>query len=82
MSYATVAFNGSFMRETIYRRPAAPDVDEAWDSLGSECEYMLQAGFQIRHILSIVALTNFAKQTGPVSSPNLKRPQAGLGNIM
>ncbi|KAL8346158.1 hypothetical protein RB601_004036 [Gaeumannomyces tritici] len=34
MSYFTVAFNGSFMKETIYRRPPAADVDEAWEKLG------------------------------------------------
>ncbi|CAK7237255.1 hypothetical protein SCUCBS95973_009899 [Sporothrix curviconia] len=32
--YAPVQFNGSFLEETVYRRPGAPDVDAAWEALG------------------------------------------------
>ncbi|KAL1890126.1 hypothetical protein Sste5346_008419 [Sporothrix stenoceras] len=32
--YAPVKFNGSFLEETVYRRPGAPDVDAAWEALG------------------------------------------------
>jgi hypothetical protein len=40
MKYLTTAFNGSFMQETVYRRPGSPEVDSAWEALGIEC--MLQ----------------------------------------
>lgn len=32
--YAPVTFNGSFLEETVYRRPGAPEVDAAWSALG------------------------------------------------
>jgi len=34
MTYSNVQFNGSFMHENIFRRPASPEVDAAWSSLG------------------------------------------------
>ncbi|TAQ83165.1 hypothetical protein B7494_g8511 [Chlorociboria aeruginascens] len=34
--YSTTYFNGSFMQEMIYRRPASPEVDAAWQALGIE----------------------------------------------
>lgn len=34
IQYAPVTFNGSFLQETVYRRPAAPEVDAAWEALG------------------------------------------------
>ncbi|PQE13984.1 tat pathway signal sequence protein [Rutstroemia sp. NJR-2017a BBW] len=37
LRYSTTAFNGSFMQETIYRRPGSPEVDLAWEALGIEC---------------------------------------------
>lgn len=32
--YAPVEFNGTFMTEDVYRRPASPEVDAAWEALG------------------------------------------------
>ncbi|ORY71450.1 tat pathway signal sequence [Pseudomassariella vexata] len=32
--YAMTPFNGSFMQETIHRRPHSPEVDAAWEALG------------------------------------------------
>ncbi|KAI1334736.1 tat pathway signal sequence [Xylariaceae sp. FL0016] len=34
IKYGKKPFNGSFMHETIYRQPASPEVDEAWEALG------------------------------------------------
>ncbi|KHN94754.1 uncharacterized protein MAM_07350 [Metarhizium album ARSEF 1941] len=34
VSYETQVFNGSFMRENIYRQQGSPEVDEAWEDLG------------------------------------------------
>ncbi|EPE27422.1 hypothetical protein GLAREA_04213 [Glarea lozoyensis ATCC 20868] len=34
ISYHLTRFNGSFMHENIYRKPASPEVDEAWQALG------------------------------------------------
>jgi len=34
ISFKPVQFNGSFFQETIFRQPASPEVDAAWESLG------------------------------------------------
>ncbi|KJR89956.1 uncharacterized protein SPSK_06502 [Sporothrix schenckii 1099-18] len=34
IQYAPVRFNGSFLEESVYRRPGAPEVDAAWAALG------------------------------------------------
>ncbi|PMD64200.1 uncharacterized protein K444DRAFT_660561 [Hyaloscypha bicolor E] len=33
-SYHIVKYNGSFLHENLFRKPAGPEVDAAWDSLG------------------------------------------------
>ncbi|KKA28577.1 hypothetical protein TD95_002899 [Thielaviopsis punctulata] len=38
ISYAFRPFNGSFMRETIFRQTPSPAVDDAWASLGLDSE--------------------------------------------
>jgi hypothetical protein len=35
LSYSLTRFNGSLLKENIYRRPASPEVDAAWASLGT-----------------------------------------------
>ena len=34
ITYDTVKFNGSFFSEDIFRQPASPEVDAAWEALG------------------------------------------------
>jgi hypothetical protein len=34
----TLQFNGSFLHANIFRQPAGPDVDAAWESLGINCQ--------------------------------------------
>ncbi|KAH8809398.1 hypothetical protein F5884DRAFT_834804 [Xylogone sp. PMI_703] len=34
ISYSSVVFNGTFLKDTIYRQPASPEVDAAWKALG------------------------------------------------
>lgn len=38
IKYAEKQFNGTFMEEDVYRRPASPEVDAAWEALGVDCE--------------------------------------------
>jgi hypothetical protein len=38
ISYDLVEFDGRFMKENVFRQGAGPEVDEAWKSLGVECE--------------------------------------------
>jgi Mycotoxin biosynthesis protein UstYa len=38
ISYNRLQFNGSFYKENIYRQEAAPEVDAAWEALGTNCE--------------------------------------------
>ncbi|KIW09900.1 hypothetical protein PV08_11676 [Exophiala spinifera] len=35
LSYKTIRFNGTFLDENIYRQSASPEVDAAWQALGS-----------------------------------------------
>lgn len=35
--YSTVQFNGSLLKENIYRQGASPEVDAAWAALGVDC---------------------------------------------
>ena len=36
--YNIVAFNGSLLKENLFRQNAGPEVDTAWKSLGVDCE--------------------------------------------
>ena len=38
ISYSDKLFNGSLMKENVFRQRAGPDVDVAWESLGVDCE--------------------------------------------
>lgn len=38
ITYHTETFNGSFLNLTPWRGKAGPETDEAWDSLGIDCE--------------------------------------------
>jgi hypothetical protein len=35
----TVQFNGSLLKENVFRQEAGPEVDAAWASLGVNCEF-------------------------------------------
>lgn len=35
--YHDHAFNGSFIKENIYRLEGSPEVDAAWEALGVDC---------------------------------------------
>ena len=37
IQYSSIPFNGSFMKENIYRLKGAPEVDAAWEALGVNC---------------------------------------------
>lgn len=37
LSYDMIRFNGSFLKENIYRRQGSPEVDAAWEALGVNC---------------------------------------------
>ncbi|KAK4955625.1 hypothetical protein LTR10_006564 [Elasticomyces elasticus] len=36
MTYSTVEFNGTFAKQNIYRQPPSPEVDAAWEALGTD----------------------------------------------
>jgi len=36
-SLHVVTFNGSLLKENVYRKTAGPEVDAAWDALGVGC---------------------------------------------
>lgn len=37
IKYTTITFNGTLFKDTIYRQPPSPEVDQAWHDLGIEC---------------------------------------------
>ena len=39
IKYIYKEFNGSFLEEDVYRKVGSAEVDEAWEALGSACEY-------------------------------------------
>lgn len=41
VQYRFKEFNGSFMNEDTYRKVGSPEVDKAWEDLGSDCKYTL-----------------------------------------
>jgi hypothetical protein len=42
VSYNELTYNGTFTTENIYRQLAALEVDEAWEALGVNCEFLCQ----------------------------------------
>lgn len=42
LSYNIIRFNGSFLKENIYRHPGSPEVDAAWEALGVNCTQGIQ----------------------------------------
>lgn len=38
ISWKSIQFNGSLLKETPFRQSAGPEVDTAWESLGVNCE--------------------------------------------
>jgi hypothetical protein len=40
ISYHVIRFNGSLLKENVFRQDAGPEVDEAWASLGVDCKYV------------------------------------------
>jgi hypothetical protein len=40
-------FNGSFLHENVYRQPASPETDAAWNALGVNCKSSLQPVFGV-----------------------------------
>lgn len=37
IQYSLQEFNGSLLKENVFRQDAGPDVDAAWESLGVNC---------------------------------------------
>jgi hypothetical protein len=68
ISYRELAYNGTFMTENIYRQSAAPEVDEAWEALGVNCEFLID-------ILMMCLLNNTDRS---VRLPGKKAKEAGL----
>jgi hypothetical protein len=64
IKYEFRSFNGSFMQEEIYRRPAAPEVDAAWEALGVDCQFV----FDDAGMASILELTCMADSAGVISA--------------
>lgn len=51
-SWHTVQFNGSFLHENIYRQAAGPEVDAAWEALGTDCEQTRTSTLSVANVCS------------------------------
>lgn len=40
VGYHVEQFDGAFIKENIYRQDASPEVDAAWEALGTDCEFI------------------------------------------
>jgi hypothetical protein len=38
--YHRQRFNGSLLKENVFRQDAGPEVDAAWESIGVNCEFI------------------------------------------
>lgn len=47
IKFHTVSYNGSFMKETVYRGKPSPEVDAAWSALGADCKFRQRQHHQI-----------------------------------
>jgi hypothetical protein len=43
IEYHVQQFNGSLLKENIYRQAASPEVDAAWEALGVNCKCLLHS---------------------------------------
>ena len=41
-----VTFNGSLLKENVFRQDAGPEVDAAWESIGVNCEFASEEKMQ------------------------------------
>ena len=53
IQYSEQRFNGSLLKENIFRQEASPEVDAAWESLGVNCTYIPEKSRVIRMISSL-----------------------------
>lgn len=51
ITYHIEHFNGSFLNENVYRQPAGPEVDAAWEALGVNCELLFKLHFVARWLM-------------------------------
>ncbi|KAK6383299.1 hypothetical protein LTR65_010284 [Meristemomyces frigidus] len=66
LTHHTVRFNGSLLKENVYRQKAGPDVDAAWDKLGI-------------NLHSVIIPTEQAKQVGLLPDQVKIRQEYGGG---
>lgn len=72
LSYQVVRFNGSFLRENVYRRQASPEVDAAWEALGVNCKPTSLSNTRVW------ALTKIVPPDRSVIVPESQADQAGF----
>jgi len=75
ISYGMVTFNGSLLKENVFRQGAGPEVDAAWTFLGVDCKYShLKYGSRLADLLyfiidrAAVVPSNIASKSGLLPS--------------
>ena len=76
ISYTRVRFNGSLMKENVFRQTGSPAVDEAWSSLGVDCK--LQFPIRLRPVGKLLTLTGLWYVDRPAIVPDDLAAQSGL----
>lgn len=69
ITYHIQQFNGSLMKENVYRQPGSPEVDAAWEALGVNC--------MVQNKTLLVFVANFDTDR-PLSVPPEIAGQVGL----
>jgi hypothetical protein len=56
VTYDTREFNGSLLKENIFRQDASPDVDAAWEALGANCQSRARFTFCSTYVQLLILL--------------------------
>lgn len=60
ITYHEQPFNGSFLKENVFRKDPGPEVDAAWASLGTECSFFPHTMHPVHN-----AQTNLCRSSHP-----------------
>jgi hypothetical protein len=64
IEYEIVQFNGSLLKENVYRQNAGPEVDSAWEALGVDCSshFFFPLSFPLNSTLANIIFQKIEQQ--------------------
>ena len=78
ISYNTIRFNGSLLKENIFRQDAGPEVDAAWQSLGIDCKSLLTPSTITRILADILLDRSIVIPADEAQSSGLRLDQVKI----